>query len=89
VIILFGLPWFDRSPVKSIRYRPMLHKLLIALFCLAFFLLGYFVTRPGSDTLTWTARVLTLYYFVFFLSMPWWSRMGTFKTVPERVTMHD
>jgi ubiquinol-cytochrome c reductase cytochrome b subunit len=89
VIILFGLPWFDRSPVKSIRYRPMLHKVLIALFCIAFFLLGYFVTRPGSATLTVVARLLTLYYFGFFLSMPIWSRMGTFKPVPERVTMHD
>jgi ubiquinol-cytochrome c reductase cytochrome b subunit len=89
VIILFGLPWFDKSPVKSIRYRPMLHKLLIALFCLAFFLLGYFVTRPGSNTLTWVARLLTMYYFAFFLTMPVWSRMGTFKTVPDRVTMHD
>jgi ubiquinol-cytochrome c reductase cytochrome b subunit len=89
VIILFGLPWFDRSPVKSIRYRPMLHKVLIGLFCIAFFLLGYFVTRPGSATLTVVARLLTLYYFGFFLSMPIWSRMGTFKPVPERVTMHD
>jgi len=89
VIILFGLPWLDKSPVKSIRYRPMLHKLLIAVFCVSFFLLGYFVTRPGSATLTLVARILTFYYFAFFITMPIWSRMGTFKTVPERVTMHD
>jgi ubiquinol-cytochrome c reductase cytochrome b subunit len=89
VLILFGLPWFDKSPVKSIRYRPMLHKVMIALFAITFFLLGYFVTRPGTDALTWTARILTLFYFLFFLTMPVWSRMGTFKAVPDRVTTHD
>jgi ubiquinol-cytochrome c reductase cytochrome b subunit len=89
VMILFGLPWFDRSPVKSIRYRPLLHKVMIGLFAIAFVLLGYFVTQPGTDTLTWIARVLTLFYFLFFLTMPVWSRMGTFKAVPDRVTTHD
>jgi ubiquinol-cytochrome c reductase cytochrome b subunit len=89
VLILFGLPWFDRSPVKSIRYRPMLHKVLITLFCVTFVLLGYFVKLPGSPTLTHVAQLLTAIYFLFFLTMPWWSRMGTFKAVPERVTMHD
>jgi len=89
VMILFGLPWFDRSPVKSIRYRPLLHKVMIGLFAIAFVLLGYFVTQPGTDTLTWIARLLTLFYFLFFLTMPVWSRMGTFKAVPDRVTTHD
>jgi ubiquinol-cytochrome c reductase cytochrome b subunit len=67
----------------------MLHKVMIALFAITFFLLGYFVTRPGTDALTWTARILTLFYFLFFLTMPVWSRMGTFKAVPDRVTTHD
>ncbi|HET8729286.1 MAG TPA: cytochrome bc complex cytochrome b subunit, partial [Alphaproteobacteria bacterium] len=61
VIILFGLPWFDRSPVKSIRYRPMLHKLLIAVFVLAFVTLGWLVTQGGSSAQTLLARVLTAY----------------------------
>src|SRR5690554_669264 len=41
VMILFALPWLDRSPVKSIRYRPMLHKLLIAIFAVGFVVLGW------------------------------------------------
>ncbi len=89
VLILFGLPWFDKSPVRSIRYRPMLHKVMIALFAITFVLLGYLVTRPGTGTLTWIARGLTLFYFLFFLTMPVWSRMGSFKQVPDRVTTHD
>jgi ubiquinol-cytochrome c reductase cytochrome b subunit len=88
-LILFGLPWFDRSPVKSIRYRPMLHKLMIGAFCAAFIVLGYLGMQSGSPTQTWLARGLTFFYFAFFLAMPWWSRMGTFKAVPDRVTMHD
>ena len=89
VLILFGLPWFDKSPVKSIRYRPMLHKVMITLFVITFVMLGYLVTRPGSGMLTWIARGLTLFYFLFFLTMPVWSRMGSFKQVPDRVTTHD
>ena len=88
-LILFGLPWFDRSPVKSIRYRPMLHKILIALFCVAFVTLAYLGMQAGSTAQTWLARGLTAFYFGFFIFMPFWSRMGSFKTVPERVTMHD
>jgi ubiquinol-cytochrome c reductase cytochrome b subunit len=89
VIILFGPPWLDRSPVKSIRYRPMLHKVMIGLFVYTFVTLGWLVTQPGSDSHTLMARLLTAFYFLFFISMPVWSRMGSFKTVPERVTMHD
>jgi ubiquinol-cytochrome c reductase cytochrome b subunit len=88
-IILFLLPWLDRSPVKSIRYRPFLHKVMIGLFAIAFVVLAYLGMQPGSTTQTLIARILTFFYFGFFISMPIWSRLGTFKPVPERVTMHD
>jgi ubiquinol-cytochrome c reductase cytochrome b subunit len=88
-MILFGLPWFDKSPVRSLRYRPMLHKVLVAILAIAFVTLAYLGMQSGSTAQTWLARGLTLYYFGFFIFMPFWSRMGSFKTVPERVTMHD
>jgi ubiquinol-cytochrome c reductase cytochrome b subunit len=88
-LILFLLPWLDRSPVKSIRYRPMLHKLMLAMFCIAFVVLGWLGMQAGSTIQTWVARGLTFFYFGFFVAMPIWSRMGSFKTVPERVTTHD
>ena len=88
-LILFGLPWFDRSPVKSIRYRPMLHKIMIALFVVAFVILGWLGMQSGSTVQTWVARGLTAFYFLFFVTMPFWSQWGTFKAVPERVTTHD
>jgi ubiquinol-cytochrome c reductase cytochrome b subunit len=86
VIILFFLPWLDHCPVKSIRYRPTWHKALYAVFVLFFIVLGYLGIQPPSEIGTLVAQVGTLYYFGFFLLMPWWSRLGSFKTVPDRVT---
>ena len=88
VIILFFLPWLDHSPVKSIRYRPSWHKTLYGVFVVFFVVLGYLGIQPPSDTGTLIAQVGTLFYFGFFLLMPWWSQLGTFKPVPERVTFH-
>jgi ubiquinol-cytochrome c reductase cytochrome b subunit len=89
VMILFLLPWLDRSPVKSIRYRSLTNKVMITLFCLAFVTLGYLGMQSGSTTQTLIARLLTLFYFGFFIFMPFWSRLGASKPVPDRVTMHD
>jgi ubiquinol-cytochrome c reductase cytochrome b subunit len=86
VIILFALPWLDRSPVKSIRYRPGWHKGLLAVFVVVFFVLGYLGIQPVSDVATLMAQVGTIFYFAFFALMPVWSRIGEFKAVPDRVT---
>jgi ubiquinol-cytochrome c reductase cytochrome b subunit len=88
VVILAFLPWLDHSPVKSIRYRPDWHKYVYLLFGLAFVTLGYLGTQPPTETKTMISQVCTLFYFSFFLLMPWWSTMGSFKKVPDRVTFH-
>ena len=93
VIILFFLPWLDYSPVKSIRYRPTWNKWLYGAFVFNFFVLGYLGIQPpgvwgavaGQDLAERTSQIGTLFYFGFFLLMPWWSRLGEFKTVPTRV----
>ena len=74
--------------MKSIRYRPDWHKYVYALFFLSFLTLGYLGTLPPTETRTLVSQVCTLFYFSFFLLMPWWSAMGTFKTVPDRVVFH-
>ena len=86
VIILFFLPWLDYSEVKSIRYRPDWHKYVYALFVINFIVLGYLGIKPPSLINERVSQVGTLFYFGFFLLMPWWSRLGTFKPVPECVT---
>ena len=88
VMILAAMPWLDHSPVKSIRYRPDWHKYVYAAFFVSFLLLGYLGTQAPTDAFTLIAQVCTLLYFSFFLLMPWWSSMGTFKPVPKRVTFH-
>ncbi len=88
VIILFFLPWLDHSPVKSIRYRPSWHKAVYTVFVVFFLILGYLGIQPPSDLFTLLAQIGTLFYFGFFLLMPWWSKLGEFKPVPDRVTFH-
>jgi ubiquinol-cytochrome c reductase cytochrome b subunit len=85
VIILFFLPWLDNSEVKSIRFRPSWNKWLYALFVVNFVVLGYLGIKPPSPINERVSQIGTLFYFGFFLLMPWWSRLGTFKTVPDRV----
>jgi len=86
VVILFFLPWLDHSPVKSIRYRPSWHKYMYGIFVLDFLVLGYLGMLPPSPIGERVSQVGTLFYFGFFLLMPWWSRMGEPKPVPDRVT---
>jgi ubiquinol-cytochrome c reductase cytochrome b subunit len=86
VIILFFLPWLDNSPVKSIRYRPDWHKYLYAVFVINFLILGYLGVQPPSPLGERVSQVGSLFYFGFFLLMPWWSQLGTPKQVPDRVT---
>ncbi|RZL00304.1 MAG: cytochrome bc complex cytochrome b subunit [Rubrivivax sp.] len=86
VVILVFLPWLDHSPVKSIRYRPDWVKYIYGLFVVFFGVLGYLGIQPPSTVGTIVAQVGTIFYFGFFLLMPWWSQLGTFKPVPDRVT---
>ncbi|NGM86106.1 cytochrome bc complex cytochrome b subunit [Parapusillimonas sp. SGNA-6] len=86
VVILFFLPWLDHSPVKSIRYRPTWHKYLYAIFIVNFLVLGYLGTQAPNPTFNLMSQIGTVIYLAFFLVMPAWSRIGTFKQVPDRVT---
>ncbi|MGB7542187.1 MAG: cytochrome bc complex cytochrome b subunit [Burkholderiales bacterium] len=97
-LILFFLPWLDRSPVKSIRYRGPLYKSALAIFVVAFLVLGYLGTVPtnvwgqfgawlgGADRATVVARIGTAIYFLFFVLMPWYTSIDKSKPEPERVT---
>jgi ubiquinol-cytochrome c reductase cytochrome b subunit len=85
-LIFFAMPWIDHSPVKSMRYRPGWHFWLLMTFVVVFLVLGFFGVQAPSPVANRLSQIGTLLYFGFFLFMPWWSRMGTFKPVPERIT---
>lgn len=90
IAVLFVLPWLDRAKVKSYRYRGKLSWTMLLLFALSFVWLGKIGAGPGTDPVeTWIGRVLTTFYFLFFLTMPVWTKLDKTKPVPERVTMHD
>ena len=86
IVLIFFLPWLDRSPVKSIRYKGMLFKVWLGIFVVAFIVLGWLGVQPATPILTILAQVCTFLYFAFFLLMPIYSKMDKTKPVPERVT---
>ena len=86
-LIFFLLPWLDRSPVKSIRYKGPLFKAALTIFVIVFLVLGYYGTQTVTPAGTVISQIGTLIYFSFFLLMPWYSAMDKTKPVPDRVTM--
>ncbi|MEO1766246.1 cytochrome b [Thiobacter aerophilum] len=86
IVLLFFLPWLDKSPVKSIRYRGVLYKTALALFAISFIGLSYLGMQPVTPVYTVLARVFSVIYFLFFLLMPWYTRIDKTKPEPERVT---
>ena len=82
------LPWLDRSPVKSIRYKGMLSKIALTVFAISFVALGYLGLQPAEGVYVFYARVFAVLYFAFFILMPFYTRMEQTKPVPERLTYH-
>jgi ubiquinol-cytochrome c reductase cytochrome b subunit len=80
------LPWLDRSPVKSIRYRGPLYKSFLAAFLVSFFTLGYLGVLPPTPVRTLVSQVCAMVYFAFFLLMPIYSSIDKCKPEPDRVT---
>jgi len=86
LLILFFLPWLDRSPVKSIRYRSPIYKWVLGAFVVSFIMLGWLGMEPVTPLNVFLARVFTALYFAFFILMPWYTSIGKTKEVPERLT---
>jgi ubiquinol-cytochrome c reductase cytochrome b subunit len=86
VVILFFMPWLDRSPVKSIRYKGLWYKIMLTIFTIAFVRLGMLGMAEGTPAQTIEMRVWTFFYFAFFILLYFLSPGGKTKPVPERVT---
>jgi ubiquinol-cytochrome c reductase cytochrome b subunit len=86
ILVLFFLPWLDRSPVKSVRYKGPIFKIALAVFAVSFVVLGYLGLLAATPLRTLAAQIFTALYFAFFLLMPWYSKIDKTKPVPERVT---
>lgn len=85
IAIVFVLPWLDRSPVKSMRYKGWLSRTALALFCGTFVALGYLGMQPATAATTWAARVCMVLYFGYFLAMPLYTPREITRPVPDRI----
>jgi ubiquinol-cytochrome c reductase cytochrome b subunit len=86
IVFLFLLPWLDRSPVRSIRYRGPYFKIALTLFIISFIVLGFLGTQPATELYTLIAQISSVVYFAFFIFMPFYTKFDKDKPVPERVT---
>ncbi len=86
IAVLFVLPWLDRSPVKSMRYKGWMSKIWLLVFCISFVILGVLGVLSPTPERTLLARICTVIYFAYFILMPFYTRMEKTKPVPERVT---
>lgn len=86
IAILFVLPWLDRSPVKSMRYKGWMSKIWLVVFCISFVILGVLGVLAPTPGRTLLSQICTALYFAYFILMPFYTRMEKTKPVPERVT---
>jgi ubiquinol-cytochrome c reductase cytochrome b subunit len=86
IAVLFVLPWLDRSPVRSMRYKGWISKVFLLVFCVAFVILGVLGVLAPTPGRTLLSQVCTVLYFAYFLLMPFYTRLEKTKPVPERVT---
>ncbi len=90
IVLLFLVPWLDKSKVKSYRYRGKLSWAMLGMFVVSFLWLMKIGAGPGTDPVeTIIGRILTFLYYAFFITMPLWTKIDRTRAVPERVTTHD
>ena len=90
IVLLFLVPWLDKSKVKSYRYRGWLSWTMLGMFVVSFLWLMKIGAGPGTDPVeTIIGRILTFLYYAFFITMPLWTKFDRTRPVPERVSSHD
>jgi len=87
IAILFVLPWLDRSPVRSIRYKGIVSRAAILMLPAVFIILGYLGVKAPTPERTFLAQICTVLYFSYFIGIYFWTRLETTKPEPERITM--
>ncbi len=86
ILVLFFLPWLDKSKVRSCSYRPI-YKWLTILFFINFFILGYVGLKPAVGLYLLIARVGVVYYFSYFLILaPFVHRFEKTQVLPDSIS---
>ena len=87
IAILFVLPWLDRSPVRSIRYKGMFSRVAILMLAAVFIILGYLGVKAPTAARTVLTQICTVLYFSYFIGIYFWTRIESTKPEPDRITM--
>lgn len=87
IAILFVMPWLDKSPVRSMRYKGWYSRIALLLFIVSFLILGVLGTQSVSPAKIFLAQLMTVVYFGYFFAMPWYTRKEQTAQPPERITM--
>ncbi len=86
IAVLFILPWLDRSPVRSSRFRPM-YKWFFWIFAIDCLVLGYMGALPAEGIYIIIGRVATVYYFAhFLLVIPLLAKFEKTKSLPKSIS---
>ncbi len=87
IAILFVLPWLDRSPVRSMRYKGNVSRVMILLFVTSFIILGFLGVKAPTPARTILAQICTIIYFSYFVGIYFWTRYEKTRIEPDRITM--
>ncbi|MDE0876730.1 MAG: cytochrome b N-terminal domain-containing protein [Porticoccaceae bacterium] len=87
IAILFVLPWLDRSPVRSIRYKGLFSRVAILMLAAVFIILGYLGVKAPTAARTVLTQICTILYFSYFIGIYFWTRIESTKPEPDRITM--
>ena len=87
IAILFVLPWLDRSPVRSIRYKGLFSRVAILMLAAVFIILGYLGVKAPTAARTVLTQICTVLYFSYFIGIYFWTRIESTKPEPDRITM--
>ena len=87
IAILFVLPWLDRSPVRSIRYKGLFSRVAILVLAAVFIILGYLGVKAPTAARTVLTQICTILYFSYFIGIYFWTRIESTKPEPDRITM--
>ena len=85
IAILFVLPWLDRSPVKSMRYKGWFSRVALIAFAAVFVILGYLGVKESTPARTLLSQICSVLYFAYFIGMPFWTKYEKVQPVPERL----
>lgn len=80
------VPWLDKSPVRSMRYKGFYSRIALGLVVVAFLGLGYLGLQPLTPSYIWLGRLSLVVYWGYFLAMPLLGWCERYTEPPDRIS---